>query len=278
MEVLHIVTVLQRLFLAVITAGLYACDSNVRSASLTGNGIDIADSAAVFGTINSEPIHGEITYHLHWDLDGLVRTSEHWQVVSDIGYTVTIESGWLSNYRITLAACVESTWWQTLLPPMVHANDGATIDSSESEFGTIENLTELSTQLWSRRPLTAHQYCRFHHLLARADETTQNKPMGVDVNRSTLILKGYAEKDGVRTIIDIRSAFAHGVLLEFNELSLMTANDAVFGTDAVQVVIERVPHAWFDGIDFASVTERQLAHQVGQQILETSHYHIRAVQ
>ena len=43
------------------------------------------------------------------------------------------------------------------------------------------------------------------------------------------------------------------------------------------MVLERVPRMWFDGIDFSSITERQLAHQVGEQILETCRYHLRAI-
>ena len=135
----------------------------------------------------------------------------------------------------------------------------------------MEDLVDLSTQLWSRRPLTEHAYCQFHHLLAPGGQD-HNKPMD-DVNRSTLILKGYAEKDGVRTIIDLRSAFA-GILLEFDELSLILTRPSK--APKQYRLCWKGSRMWFDGIDLFDYGETAF-HQVGEQILETCRYHLRAI-
>ena len=225
------------------------------------------------------PPPGFVDYFLRWDLSHLGRQSGSWTTESNLGYAVTIESGWLSNYRVTLAACSTTGFLDFIngIIPYAHANDGGFIDESQSTSGVAENLMVFANQQWIRRPLQNHEYCKLHHLIARADETVLMRPTAVDLNRTTLMIKGIAVKADVATPFEISSAFAHGNLHALNELLTMHQSKVdVSGRERIQVVIERRPAQWFDDIDFETVQERQLAHLIGSQIMSTTVYHVKA--
>ena len=277
-KVLHIVTGLLRFNILVLIVSLGACDTAQTNDEAT-NPYSVPDEALIaFASIPDDTESGVVEYHLRWDRSSIDTDMNGWAVTTNEGYRVTLQSGWLSNYRITLAACIPSAWWHHLLPRSAYAADGAEADSSESLGGVIEDISVFTDQLWTRRPLTAHDYCRFHHLLARADETSRDRPTQVDINRVTLILMGHAEKDGEIVPFEVRSSFAHGTLLNFDELAVIRSGEGVINSEhGVQVLVERRPAAWFDNIDFAAMNERQLAHQIGTQILESTRYAIRVL-
>lgn len=273
---LHIVTGLLRFHILVLIVSLAACDTAPTNDEAT-NPNSVSDEAILaFANIPDDTEAGVVEYHLRWDRSSIDTDMSGWAVTTNEAYRVTLQSGWLSNYRITLAACAPSAWWHRLLPRSAYAADGAEVDSSESLGGVIEDLSVFADQLWTQRPLGAHDYCRFHHLLARADETSRDRPMQVDINRVTLIVIGYAEKDGEIIPFEVRSSFAHGMLLNFNELAIIGSGEGPVNSEhGIQVLVERRPAAWFDNIDFAAMNERQLAHQIGTQILESTRYAIR---
>jgi hypothetical protein len=225
------------------------------------------------------PPPGFVDYFLHWQLSSLLIQTDSWTTESNLGYEVRVESGWLSNYRVTLAACPATGFLNFIdrLMPRAHANDGGSIDDSESTSGVAEDLVAFSNQQWIRRPLQNHDYCKFHHLIARADETVLMRPTAVDLNRTTLMIRGIAMRGNVATPFDVSSAFAHGSLHTLNELLLMHQSKVdLSGTERVQVIIERHPAHWFDDIDFEAIQDRQLGHMIGSQIMSTTVYHIKA--
>jgi hypothetical protein len=232
-----------------------------------------------YPAVGELPPPGFVDYFLHWQLRNLVTQENRWVTESNIGYEVTIESGWLSNYRITLAACPSTGFLNLMghLMPSAYANDGGSVDESESTSGVAEDLVKLQNQKWIRRPLQDHDYCRLHHLIARADETVLMRPTAIDLNRTTLMIKGTAVKNNVVTPFEVSSAFAHGGLYALNELLMMYHSKTnLSGTERIQVVIERNPSQWFDDVDFEALPDRQLGHMIGSQIMSTTVYHVKA--
>ncbi len=232
-----------------------------------------------YPAVGDLPPPGFVDYYLHWQINDVRAESDSWVTQSNLGYTVTIESGWLSNYRVTLAPCTTMTFfnWLGFVINTAHANDGGAIDLSESTEGVAESLTQFKNQEWARRPLQGHRYCKLHHLMARADETIRMRPTEIELNRITLLIKGKAEKNNIVTRFDLSSTFAHGSLHDLNErLVIYGSKTDLNGTERIQVVLERNPSRWFDDIDFDALTDRQLGYMIGDQIIATTTYHVKA--
>ena len=113
MKVLHIVTVLHYRLVGVLVGLVLGCSGQESPYSNQSSGSDPARSAA-FETVGTDTQPAHVDYYLHWNTDDINTVSNGWQVRSDSGYLVTIEAGWLSNYRISLAVCVGNSWWKGL--------------------------------------------------------------------------------------------------------------------------------------------------------------------
>ena len=257
-----------------IVAVIWSCnDQSPQSLS------EVNTSDLEYPDVGDLPPPGFVDYFLHWQLKDIQAQSEGWSTESNLGYTVSVDNGWISNYRVTLAQCTATGSLNPLklLVQSAHANDGGEIDLSESSEGVAENLSDFTNQKWTRRPLQAHPYCKLHHLMARADETIRMRPTDIDLNRITLLIEGSAEKDGVTMPFSLMSSFAHGSLHDLNErLTLHGSKTDLVGSERIQVVLERHPAKWFDDIDFQEVTQRQLGYMIGDQIINTTVYQVKA--
>ena len=216
------------------------------------------DDVAPESTAEQTP--GTVSYSLEWDTSGVEPHHDGgWSVITDLGYEVAFESGWLVTYSVQLVPCTtaRSPVRQTIdralaaLNPFQTAWAGHGDDNDVSTtVGIIEDLAGPTSQLRDQLPMGETEYCGLHYLVARADDEVTERPEGVDLDRLSLRADGsWTSPDGTTNgEFSIATSTGFGVILDL-------PGGAIIGDDdAPELAITRTLSASFDGVDFESAS------------------------
>jgi hypothetical protein len=221
-----------------VLAGLAAC----------GDGVATPDEVIVQAA-------GTTGYTLDWDLSGAALDDDGWSILTDLGYEVRLDSGWLVNYTVQLIPC-----------------ETAQVESSAVEFmRVVEDLAHPLSTTSSDVGLGQSDYCSLHYLVARADQEVVERPEDIELERLSLTLSGsWTGADGLGTgEFELATALGFGVILALPD-------ELVLGPgDAAHFVITRQLDEVFAGVDFATSDTEDLERAVVRGIVESATLTVR---
>lgn len=225
---------------------------------------------------------GTTAYTLAWDTTGVAADDDGWTVVTDLGYQVRLDAGWLVNYSVQLVPCeiakAESRAVEFMraalrgLNPIQTAWAGHGDDNDVTTvFGVVEDLAHPLSTTSPDVALGETDYCSLHYLVARADQEVVERPEDVDLERLSLTFSGaWSNEEGTESgEFDIATAVGFGVILALPE-------DMVLGSeDAAHFVITRHLDEVFAGVDFATSDSEDLERAVVRAIVESATLTVR---
>jgi hypothetical protein len=179
-------------------------------------------------------------------------------IVSDRGYTVSVERGYLAVGSAELEGCATARRPSFDLPwgPSVafaHTMSSPTRIGSPSVLSLVDQ--ESAEQPFGSLGPPPGEYCSLRVGLEPADADAAGLPSDVDLVGVTLWLEGtYRDSSGTEKAFSVASAKALEESVPFDELEL--------GDDAEQEVTLAVSiptSHWFDGIDLATTDDEQIA-------------------
>ena len=245
--------------LGLLLASIAACD-------------DPSDSATVDTQAGISP--AAVRWVLDW---GHVSTHQQgFELVTDLGYRVRVEAGWIGSWGVTLVECPEqgeereATIELPVASPWLIAegHSSGEDDPSAWVFAGVESLTERRVvEADPIEALDAH-YCEVHYLLApiseasegfsaAADALAQFDPEASLVGASVLIFGSWEPPEGGKaTPFVLRSEQAYGKILALD------ISAAQLESADVEVVLRRELAGMFDQVELASAAPEDVAWQV----------------
>ena len=226
----------------------------------------------------SDPGPGQVRYILGWDTGRVMDAEGGWVVETDLGYLVEVSGAYLVSFSMEIVECVPdpsilgAIW--SLLDPVAtawagHPGDG--LNPAAIASSRVEDMVSLETTVAGMTEPGADRYCRAHYLVARADALTEGLPEDVVLEGRSLFLEGVWSRGGERRAFVIETSLAAGMLHEiyppggFGQEGL--AFEADTGSGGVEVRITRDPAAFFDGVDFETMSERDMARQALRNLI-----------
>ncbi len=201
---------------------------------------------------------GAARWQATWDLAGATPGRVGFTTTTDLGYEVTVTSGWLVNYATTLVPCDDAAVAAAgdrllglLGVGVAHAHHAEFDDPSMLEMVLVE---ELGGEAGGAPPLLlgsswfpTAEYCGAHWLIARGDEDTFDPDGGSAWGRA-LHVEGRWERGDEAGSIAIGTSLGNAMTRAFDDVDLAAAA----GGDGAIVTIERKLGTMFDGVDFAA--------------------------
>ena len=231
--------------------------------------------------VAAEQAPGNVSYSLEWDTSGVEPHRDGgWSVITDLGYEVTLESGWLVTYSVQLVPCptarapVRQIIDRALvaLNPLqtAHAGHGDVRDVSTA-VGIVEDLAVPTIHLRTDLPLGETSYCGLHYLVARADDEVTERPEGVELNRVSVVAIGsWTSSDGTASgDFSISTSTGFGVILDLPEGRIIAPDDAP------QLAITRSLAPAFDGVDFESASLVDLERALLRALVESTQVEVK---
>ncbi len=257
-------------FIATLSVGLSACDSNTPRDQEMGN---IPQSDA------GRPTSGVLEYHLEWDTEGVERIETGWELVTDLGYTVQIEWGYVVTYSVSLVPCPMASLSPVLqliewVFPSAYAGHGDIADQSAIEASIAESLLDMSSRVIRRTDMSESRYCDAFILFARGDLGTITDEADLDADGISVTLRGRWLPPGgmTPTPLVIETDLARGELQSsFDQSADALINRPIeIGPDSpgARIRFVRSLSTLFDGIDFETALERTVARGVLRNLAE----------
>jgi hypothetical protein len=182
-----------------------------------------------------------VSYLLSWEWgDAQPNEDGTWGVTSDLGYEIVVLDGYLVTYEATVLDCPEeSSWIGSIVDAFVPA--AAWAGHSESVVETVvaeivESLGDPQTALMGLGETTTGRYCESHVAYGTVDPT-----------ETTLQLRLLIDGDRV---VEIATDLAWGTIGELI---------GEFGDGDLEVEIVRDLGSMFDGIDFETAADDEIA-------------------
>ncbi|PRQ06182.1 hypothetical protein ENSA7_41000 [Enhygromyxa salina] len=202
------------------------------------------------------------TWVLDWAPGDAQPLASGWTGVNDLGFTVTVEAGWIGSWGASLVQCADARVADAGLavatPGLVARGHASGVDDLSAEvFDLVESLTELGVARGEARELDGARYCAAHYLLAplsvlsagveQAERELDEHARALELGgASVLIIGSWTHPSrGAGTFV-IRSDQAYGKILELELDADWDAGDR----SRVDLVIRRPLDAMFDGVDF----------------------------
>jgi hypothetical protein len=222
------------------------------------------------------PRQGRIEYALSWNIGSAKRLvvmgrdhqpSNQWQIKNDLGYTITLQSGFISTVGLQLLACDHRHYpWDSVLDWFLAGQ--ALVDSLldslvEPLFGTalaghggdtrnpaalglrvVESLPSATPQPQVVGQVLVHEpaYCQGHLLVAGSARLA---------GQSLRLSGSYQRANANKTSFQITSHLATGAIHPITNRSGGLVYGKPLGS-GLRVVFERQLDRLFDGIDFAN--------------------------
>jgi hypothetical protein len=211
---------------------------------------------------------GEIAVTMGWNTTGITPAANGvgWQTENNLGYTVTLQRGYLVTQRAGLLFCDHPHGpfsWLAMRPPVVRAHE-------EDLAGVVsrlwvEPLHEPVPRSYGQRTVNDPAYCQASVQVAPATSTADQLPDDLDLVGMSLYLEGtYQIGNSDEAPFVITNNGSHGLSTGLHRAAdRNTLYEARIGQEVVQVTIERNLGAMFNGIDFAN----QPADQAGRTAL-----------
>lgn len=200
-----------------------------------------------------------LNYYLNWTWGAAQRDADGsgWQVVTDLGYQVHVESGSLVAYSTQLIECPHEH--PTALDALDlintaeagHGSDGA--DPSALPQGMIENLAAPGLIKLGTVTLTGDlHYCQAHYLIARTDSTIEGMSQTDPLWGVSLYLTGtYQQGNSAPVPFTLQTSLANGKIADLDHTALHSQPIA-------DVIITRRLDTLFNGLDFATMESAEL--------------------
>jgi hypothetical protein len=219
-----------------------------------------------------------VVYSLEWDVAGLSRPASGvgWEIVTDLGYRVQLDAGYLSSHSVELIECdyrpqplarLVSGLVASLVPAPAFA--GHVLSPNPSAFRTthVESLVAAAPITTSRIVVGGRRYCEVSYLVARAEVSAAGLPGDLDMAGKSLYVAGMYSLPGTAPErFAIASTVASGGRVGFfaaghfgddgHRVELDTASGDVV------VRIRRRLGSLFDGVDFARQPRSDWAHAI----------------
>jgi hypothetical protein len=246
--------------LALLLASISACD----------------DAQSPSETADDEP--GVSPASVRWVLDwgSVSNDGQGFEVMSDLGYRVRVEAGWIGSWGITLIECPAEGEERApsvelgLASPWLIAEGHASGEDDPSAwvFAGVESLTERRIVEAEPIELDGARYCEVHHLLAPISEAsegfaaaeaalTELDPTASLVGASVLIIGSWEPPGGgAATPFVLRSEQGYGKILELD-----TTAAGLEGAD-IEVLLQRELTGMFDQVEFATDEPDDVSWQV----------------
>ena len=197
----------------------------------------------------------ELNYHYTW--------SDHDAVFeNDLGYSIQIVKGAVSNYSIQLVPCEQESLVQSignwLISPAFAGHSSIEDDPSLLNSHYVESLpSEVSVDAGSVQ-VDSGRYCHAHYLVAKAPNDALGLPADWNmIDKSVYFELNYRAPESDEWVaMTVETKLAFGELLEIEPIDM--------ATQGAHIVVTRSLFSLFDGIDF----EQQSSIEIPWRVLE----------
>jgi hypothetical protein len=229
--------------------------------TLTAAGPGCRSSSSLGGASSLDLEEGaSVRYVLAWSQEGV---SPDGSFVTDMGYRVTIESGYIATVSMVLVPCDSSdeeggsAALRWLSPRSAHADHAYDWDTSRVEGVVIEDVTSTSALQLGTAAASGASYCQAHWVAAAGQGIAEDGTYMA----SAVVLRATVESaTGEMREVDTSTTLGAGALrdLETAETDLMTLLDAA-PTEAT-ITITRHPALALDGEDLSALSDEEIAY------------------
>ncbi len=254
--------------LALALAGCVEDDSDGPTATAGTDAItdDTADAPAQVrapeATARDGAVIAQVHYQTRWDQH--LEPEGPWTTTNDLGYTITVERGYLVNYSAALVECLDAR------------GHGESINLSETRVPFMEALAPAGAGAFDSRAFPAARYCHVHYLVARGDAETEGMPAehepaleGLSVWLEGHYLAPGDQGPGDAVDFSISTGAPFGALYELTpNLALDDELELELDTPLrATVVLERQRDTLLDGVDFANDSDDAHARRVIENVV-----------
>lgn len=208
---------------------------------------------------------GSVAYVAAWQWgQAIPLPNGSWQTVNDLGYTVTVEEGYVVFASADLIECEHdhaTNWWQMLFGGSAHAGHGGGVNPTAVVPVLVESLSAPQTTALGMVSGSEPAYCQGHYVVAQATAEI-DQPVGVDLTGSSLYVRGTYQPAGSKTAqpFEMQTALAWG---EIDDLRLPVQDGtgewptvhAETGSQSIEITVLRNLGTLFNGVDFAHTDE-----------------------
>ena len=224
----------------------------------------------------SIPAPGAVRYRYEWDRAGIdvATDSGAWSVVNDLGYTVTVDSGFLVSASVQLSQCDEETstigaLWNALFGiGSARAGHSSEYNPAAITTGVVESLTMMTDIDAGTATELAERFCSVHYLVAAGDKEPRSLPPDIQMVDRSLWIEGTWRASGSDEVIpfEVDTSMAWGLLKGLYPPGYFERPEALFQLDSDEsgalVVVRRRVREFFDGVDFAELSPKALPTRV----------------
>jgi len=261
------------LAVASLVALFAACSAGQRAPSSRSASTSASAESASQGESAEGVVLSGVTYRLRFRHERARRTNAGFEIRNDRGFEFEVSAATLTSHAASFVPCVQrppttgarAAFRRTVAAlftmPVARAGHGGARDRSSTDLPIIERLHDDATRTWSSQRFVPARYCRFHYVVARADEATAALANRPDLVGATLDLVYRARAPGAIEAREgrTRASFAHGRLDELATASIVGSRD---GVRAADVLVERDLDGLFDGVDPATDSVRSIERSV----------------
>lgn len=212
-----------------------------------------------------------IRYRLAWRWGRAARTPDGgWEVVTDLGYRVHVNRGYLTSYSMELVECppLAPLGWLLGPSPAYAWHSADMVNPATVRSAPVESLIALRAQDAGTVRLPPQAYCQVHYLIARATTASRGLPADVDMVDSSLGVEGTVQRDGTSpTALVVKTASPNALLRPIPRVDT--------GTQDTLVVLRRDLGRLFDGIDFDTAPGRVVANRIVENLVNGTRVKVR---
>ena len=230
----------------------------------------------------------ELIYQLDWNRDEIILDTDGtgWTATNDLGYTVHLRDGYLTNAGIELLPC-EAPQTMSQLSPVGWLGPGTAYaghgtgesDQSRLALGYVESLTDLSSVEMGQVIVPATQYCQAHYLVAAAPDSAQNLPTGAAPGLTLSLTGEFIAPNQTEAVpFAIQQTIAWGTIQDLQPIGsnreTLVSTSTQPPAEVLRVTVRRQAASLFDGVDFKTMSETDQARAILRSLTENTAFMI----
>lgn len=185
-------------------------------------------------------------------------------LTNDLGYTITLEEGYVANATIELIPCESKLAW--LAPAVAYAGHGTDeVDASRVVVSLVESLTKPQQVTYTAVQSSTTTYCQAYYLVAPQLNQSQQIDNGVDMSQRSLYVRGTYTAAGSTTPIP----FEIETYLPWGTFGTLQYYDPSLATNG-HIIVQRQFNTLFDGVDFEQQSAADQATIILRGLLENT--------
>lgn len=223
-------------------------------------------------------VSGQIDYQLAWEWGAATADPDGgWAVATDLGYSVHVETAYVTSYATQVIACEHSheagfldKFWSWLSPMIAEAGHGAEENEAEYRVPLVEDLAQPLDTPFGSVTVSEPSYCYGHYLLAQTpDSAFVAVPDDLEMRDSTLRVVGTYQTPAMAApqAFSAETALANAVYEELRLAGQSAAIHADIGNQTLTVTIQRQLATLFDTADFATMDSAELGRAILWQLV-----------